>query len=233
VAGLVYGAVGVFEFGVALDWGLLFASAMLAAAVVRDHVGWGSVRADYRERTVILPGDDLIPEPVGTLTHAISISGAPEAVWPWLIQMGAGSRAGWYSYDLLDNGRHPSALRLVPELQHITIGTVFPALPGVTDGFTVLAFEPHRWLILGWPGPDATPLVTWAFVLDEVTPGVTRLLVRARGGPGYRFHGLPLLLTRLVVRVVHFIMQRKQLLGIARRVEAAPHGRRDVSDRAA
>ena len=39
--------------------------------------------------------------------------------------------------------------------------------------------------------------------------------------PGYRFHGLPLLLTGVVVRVVHFIMQRKQLLGIARRAEMA------------
>ena len=46
-----------------------------------------------------------------------------------------------------------------------------------------------------------------------------RLLVRARGGPGYRFHRLPLLLTRLVVRVVHVVMQPKQLLGIARRTE--------------
>jgi pimeloyl-ACP methyl ester carboxylesterase len=45
------------------------------------------------------------------------------------------------------------------------------------------------------------------------------LVVRARGGPGYRFHGLPLPLTRIAVRIVHFIMQRKQLLGIARRAE--------------
>jgi pimeloyl-ACP methyl ester carboxylesterase/membrane protease YdiL (CAAX protease family) len=43
----------------------------------------------------------------------------------------------------------------------------------------------------------------------------------ARGGPGYRFHGLPLLLTRVVATVVHFIMQRKQLLGVARRAEMA------------
>ena len=57
-------------------------------------------------------------------------------------------------------------------------------------------------------------------VLNEVAPGVTRLLVRVRGGPGYRFHGLPRSLTRLVVRVVHFIMQRKQLLGIRRRAES-------------
>jgi pimeloyl-ACP methyl ester carboxylesterase len=56
-------------------------------------------------------------------------------------------------------------------------------------------------------------------VLEEAAPGVTRLIVRARGGPGYRFHGLPLQLTRLAARVAHFIMQRKQLLGIARRAE--------------
>jgi hypothetical protein len=34
--------------------------------------------------------------------------------------------------------------------------------------------------------------------------------------------GLPLLLTRIVIRVVHFIMQRKQLLGIKRRAESTP-----------
>ena len=32
--------------------------------------------------------------------------------------------------------------------------------------------------------------------------------------------GLPLLLTRIVIRVVHFIMQRKQLLGIKGRAES-------------
>jgi hypothetical protein len=62
VAGLVYGAVGVFRLGVALDWILLFASAMLGARVLCDHVGWRSVRADHRERTRLLPGDDLIPD---------------------------------------------------------------------------------------------------------------------------------------------------------------------------
>jgi hypothetical protein len=56
-------------------------------------------------------------------------------------------------------------------------------------------------------------------VLDEIAPGVTRLLVRVRGGPGYRFHGLPLVLTKPVIRVIHFIMQRKQLLGVASRAE--------------
>ena len=221
VAGLVYGTVGVVRLGVTLDWGLLFASAILAAAVVRDHVGWRSVRPDHRERTRLLPGDDFISQPLGTLTHAICIGGAPTAVWPWLVQMGAGSRAGWYSYDLLDNGRHPSATRLVSELQNITIGTIFPALPGVIEGFTVLAFESYRWLILGWPGPDGKPLVTWAFVLEHRAGDSTRLIVRARGAQDYRFHGLPRWLSLLLARFAHFVMQRKQLLNIARRVESS------------
>jgi hypothetical protein len=215
--GLVYGLIGVFRLGVALDAGLLLAAAALGVAVARDVIGCRSVRADRSERRRALPGDPFIAEPIGTLTHAITIACPPREVWPWLIQMGAGSRAGWYSYDVLDNGRKPSAARVVPELQDLAIGTVFPALPGVTEGFIVLALEPCRSLILGWPAPGGEPLVTWAFVLEERAGHSTRLIVRARGGQGYRFHGLPFWACRLV----HFLMERKQLLGIARRVERA------------
>jgi hypothetical protein len=190
-----------------------------AAGTSRPTRGWRPVRASRQERTRALPGDERIPQALDTLTHGVTIARGPGDVWPWLVQMGAGSRGGWYSYDWLDNGRQPSARRLVPELQHPEVGTIFPAGPGVTEGFTLLALEPERMLMLGWLSPDGTPEVTWVFVLDEVAPGVTRLLVRARAGPGYRFRGLPLLLTRAVVRLVHFIMQRKQLLGIAKRAE--------------
>jgi hypothetical protein len=131
--------------------------------------------------------------------------------------MGAGSRAGWYSYDWLDNGGRPSLRHIVPELQSPPIGSVFPALPGVTEGFTLLALEAQRTLVLGWRRPDGELDVTWTFVLEETSPGVTRLLVRVRGGPGYRFHGLPIPLTKLAIRMVHFVMERKQLLGIAGR----------------
>jgi hypothetical protein len=185
-------------------------------------IAWRSVRASRQECTRALPGDDRIPHAIDRLTHGVTIRRAPCDLWPWVVQMGAGSRAGWYSYDWLDNGRQPSAARIVPELQHPTVGTIFPAMPGVTEGFTLLAIEPERTLMLGWLRPDGTPEVTWTFVLDEMGPGVTRLLVRARGGPGYRFYGLPLILTRLAVRVVHFVMQRKQLLGIRRRAESMP-----------
>jgi hypothetical protein len=193
-----------------------------AAGAARSRRIWQSVRASEEERMRALPGDERIPEAIDTLTHAVTIRRTPRDVWPWLVQMGAGSRGGWYSHDWLDNGRTPSVDRIVPELQHPTIGTIFPALPGVSEGFTLLAIEPQRMLTLGWLAPDGRPEVTWTFLLNAVAPGVTRLLVRARGGPGYRFHGLPLLLTRIVVRLVHFVMERRQLLGIATRAERGP-----------
>ena len=179
-----------------------------------------SVRASADERTRALPGDALIPACRGSFTHAITIHRRPDAVWPWLVQMGAGSRAGWYSYDWLDNGRRPSAARIEPVLQQVSVGSVFPALPGVTDCFTLLAFEPERYLILGWWSADRGVLMTWAFVLERTANESTRLIVRARAGAEYRFQGLPLWLTAPIVRVVHAVMERKQLLGIARRVEA-------------
>jgi len=124
------------------------------------------VHPNRGERWRVLPGDRFIDRPSGLLTHAVTIWRPRSEDWPWLVQMGAG-RAGWYSYDRIDNGGHPSAERVVPELQWIEVGTVFPAKPGVTEGFVVLAFEPERYLILGWPSPAGPPVVTWAFILEE------------------------------------------------------------------
>ena len=180
-----------------------------------------SVRATVEETRQPLPGDELIGRAIGSLMHAITIRRPPRDVWPWIAQMGAGSRAGWYSYDLLDNGRQPSADRIRPDLQQLSVGLLFPALPGITDGFTLLAFEPERFLILGWRNADGELLMTWAFVLQELEPGTTRLVVRARAAPGDRFKGLPWWLSQRIAAVAHFIMQRKQLLGIAQRVESA------------
>jgi hypothetical protein len=50
IAGVAYGTIGVFALGVVLDSVLLFASAMLAAVVLRDIGAWRSVDV------VVLPG---------------------------------------------------------------------------------------------------------------------------------------------------------------------------------
>jgi hypothetical protein len=177
-----------------------------------------SVRATHVEQTEPLPADEIIKEPLGSLTHAITIRGIRADVWPWLAQMGAG-RAGWYSYDRLDNGGQRSSRQILARLQSPAKGTVFPGLPGATDGFILLDYKPAEWLVLGWPDPHGRQIVTWAFVLRNAGPNCTRLVVRANGSASYRFHGLPSSIGLPLVRLVHFVMQRKQLLGIADRVE--------------
>ena len=181
-----------------------------------------SVRATKEERSRHLPGDELIATPLASLTHAINIERPRRDVWPWLLQMGA-DRAGWYSYDVLDNAGRHSADLVMPDLLDVKVGTLMPALPGEKGGFSVLYIDPLRVLVLGWvPAPGAAPMVTWAFVLEEPHKGETRLIVRARGSSNYRPpFGLPRWSAKAVMPVVHFVMQRRQLLGIAERAESA------------
>jgi hypothetical protein len=133
--------------------------------------------------------------------------------------MGAG-RGDWYSYDWIDNRGHRSADRVRPELQTIARGTLFPAVPGATDAFILLDYEPGRWLVLGWvPDPGAAPVTTWALVLEEPKPGLTRLIERGRVRSPYRPLGLPEPVARPLAPLAHAIMVRKHLRGIARRAE--------------
>jgi hypothetical protein len=230
-AGLLYAAFGVFRLGVQLDWGLFIAITLLGVRSAEEGTLWRSVRAGRWERVRPLPGDELIADALGSLTHAITIKRPRAAVWPWLAQMGAGSRAGWYSYDFLDNGRRPSARQVVSALQAVEIGTLFPALPGVTEGFKVLVLEPERSLVLGMPSPVGPPAVTWAFVLENRAGDATRLIVRVRAGQDYRWHGLPTWLSMRLISMVHFVMQRRQLLGIADRAERTEREKDELLDR--
>jgi hypothetical protein len=202
----------------ALVWSAIGASGL----IVGRRAIWRRlqrVQATADERARRLPGDELIGQPVGSMTNGITIRAAPEEVWPWIAQMGAG-RGGWYSYDRLDNGGRPSSGRILPEFQRLMPGMILPAAPGARDAFMVVSFIPERCLVLGGHAPDGSWLVSWAFVLDESADGTTRLVVRVRGGARYHFHGVPWSVAKLVVPVVHFVMERKQLLGIAERAEA-------------
>src|SRR5687768_7903290 len=157
------------------------------------------ITATSRERLLALPGDELIRNPADSLTHAITVHCNRRELWPWLIQMGA-DRAGWYSYDALDNGGRPSANHILPWLQSPPVGSVFPALPGQRDGFVLLESEPPQWLVLGWPRADGELVATWAFMLHEVDENTTRLIVRARASEHYRFNRLPKVIGLLLAR---------------------------------
>jgi len=58
--------------------------------------------SDEEERRP-LPGDELVPNAKWQKTHAVTIEASASEIWSWLAQMGAGRRAGWYSYDRRDN----------------------------------------------------------------------------------------------------------------------------------
>ena len=144
-----------------------------------------------------LPGDDLVPRPMETITHAITIAAPPRAVWPWLMQLGSG-RAGWYAYDRIDNGGRPSARRIDPALQRVVPGDVLPWLPGATAGFVVRNVIPDRALILVAPletaardGVAIPPAAgsrlrtSWTLVLQPLADGRTRLLSRGRISPDW------------------------------------------------
>ncbi|HUO73400.1 MAG TPA: hypothetical protein VMU39_21700 [Solirubrobacteraceae bacterium] len=188
--------------------------ACFTAAIVTGSLSRRRVRPVGSEARRALPGDELLPAARGRWTHAVRINARPREIWSWLVQMGC-RRAGWYSYDWLDNGGIASASRVVPELQSVEVGDLFAWTPTAEDGFFVAVVDPERALVLrGSAGPYYN--VSWAFVLEPIDQTSTRLLVRGSGDYDRVAVGVVL---RFVVRPIHFAMQRKQLLNIKRRAE--------------
>jgi hypothetical protein len=179
-----------------------------------------------REARGPLPGDELIADAGGELTHAVTLPAPPEVVWPWLLQMGC-RRGGFYSYDALDNGGARSAREVHPELLDLAVGDVVPARPDGAGGFEVLRLEPARVLVLGGlfdagegaqrpfaaPRPERFWQATWAFVLEPRGASETRLVVRARAAfsRDQRLHAA-------WMRAAHHLMQRAQLRHLRARV---------------
>jgi hypothetical protein len=171
---------------------------------------WG---ATYEEVARAMPGDDVVKHPTFNATRAVTIQARPEEIWPWLVQIGI-KRAGWYSYDWLDNLGIPSADHIVPELQHIAVGDLIPMSPDGKQGFWVKDFETNRWM-LWWDkqGDD-----TWYWGLYPQDDSQTRLITRVR----MRYRWLsPTIMLDLLVEFTDIVMMRKCLLGIKQRAERA------------
>ncbi len=175
----------------------------------RWHLHWGATSA---EAAAPMPGDDLVPVSHFTPTRAVSIAAPPEAVWPWIAQVGFG-RAGFYSYDLLDNLGRPSADAVLPEWQEVRVGDLIAPMknpPTVDTSFRVHAVDEPRWIV--WSKPDST----WVWTLTPQPDGGTRLVTRIR----QRYARRPATaVTILLSEFGDFAMMRKMLLGIKRRAE--------------
>ena len=79
------------------------------------------------------PGDDIVDNPSFNATRGITVNAPPENIYPWIVQMGLG-RAGWYSYDLLDNLARKSEEEILPDLQRIQTGDLIPMSPDGKQG---------------------------------------------------------------------------------------------------
>ncbi len=157
-----------------------------------------------------LPGDELVPRPTFNATRAITIGATPEQIWPWLVQVGL-TRAGWYSYDILDNLGHRSARRIIPELQNLAEGDVVPMSPDGKQGMPVHSLDAPHSMIWGTPGDT-----TWTWQLDGSPDGSTRLISRVRS----RYSWLsPSIAFSALLELGDIWMMRKMLLNVRDRAE--------------
>ncbi len=115
-----------------------------AAYVTAVRPWWRSWGVDPEEAALALAGDDLVPDASIVETRGVEIGAPPDAVWPWLVQMGY-NRAGWYSYDVVDM-KGASVDRIVPELQELAVGDLVPNSPDTA--FAVRVLDPGSALVL-------------------------------------------------------------------------------------
>lgn len=206
------------HFGLALSAAVATAVASvvgLYAFIIRPwHLRWGATEKETGER---LPGDEVASNPKGEATHAITINAPVADVWAWLVQIGQ-DRAGFYSYSWLENlcgCKLRNADRIMPQYQHLRVGDTVRLHPKVPP-LPVLIFEPQKALVLGsnlaHPG-------TWGFFLRKLDAKRTRLIIRGR--EEWRKNLLYSLYYRTLFEPVHFVMERRMLLGIKQRAETS------------
>jgi len=194
---------------------------------------WG---ASPDEVARALPGDELVPDPLYTTTHAVTVHAAAEAVWPWLVQIGQ-NRGGFYTYDALENlaGLNVrSADRVHPEWQDLRAGEDYLSLdPDETMKMTIAVLEPPRAFVArsgapGEPPQEAGSLFrgemawTWGFYLEPAGPTETRLIIRSRAA--WRRTMPAAVAQAFGLEPVHFFMEEGMLRGIRRRAEQSAAG---------
>lgn len=174
---------------------------------------WG---ATDDEQLRVMPGDDLVSAPEYVTTRAITVDAPPQAVYPWLVQMGY-RRGGLYSWDFLDRIfgflDAPSSRVVLPQFQDLKPGDEIPL--GRGKPFPVKDLKENEYLLLagGQDGMDWT----WSTALYPTNDGQTRLVTRNMGsGLGRGVRGRVLL---FVVDVAAFIMVRRWLQVLKGRAE--------------
>jgi len=169
---------------------------------------WGATDAEVKRS---MPGDEIVGQPSFNATRAVTIHASAQNIYPWIVQMGV-TRAGWYSYDLLDNlGRH-SAESILPQYQNIQADDLIPLSPDGKQGMRVKSFRKNKWM-LWWDKKGDT---SWVWEIHPAGEGNARLITRVR--VKYRWFSSAVFFN-LLIEFFDILMMRKSMLGIKRRAE--------------
>ena len=184
--------------------------------VLRERcLTWGAEPAEVH---AAMPGDALMPDSPLVTTRAVTIDAPPDAIWPWLVQMGPG-RGGAYTYDWIENlfrlDMHSSD-RVLPEFQDLKIGDSM-RLGSKGPCLRVEILEANRALV--YRSDDGAWV--WAFGLTPADTDNRRTRLVSRNTIALPE---PTAVQRAFYRYImepgSLIMERKMLLGIKRRAEA-------------
>lgn len=144
------------------------------------------------------PGDELLPDPEASVTNmAIEIDAPPEKVWPLINQLGQ-TKAGFYSFSLLERLTHfliHNTYTPQARWQHTKAGDyMFFGQQGI--GMEIVLHEPGKYLVgrsdtrkpptqegaIAWLPADTREFAwSWGFYLEPLPGGRTRFLTRSKG----------------------------------------------------
>ena len=173
---------------------------------------WGATPTEIA-RTY--PGDEILPTPALSWTHALTVDAPPDAVWPWIAQLGD-RRGAFYSYTFIENliageKLYVNADRILPEHQNPQPGDSL-----IDVMFVIREVEPGQWLLgegtealgdLGW---------TWLWWIEPRGENQTRFIVR---GHIQLPEGAKMGLVSWLVDAGSFVMGRRMMEGLALRAE--------------
>jgi hypothetical protein len=186
----------------------------------RQCLTWGARPGEVARE---LPGDELLPDVGLVSTRAITVDAPPDAIWPWLVQMGSG-RGGVYTYDWIENllglNMH-STDRILPQFQDLKAGDELPLGPG-RPAMQVAVCDPRRTLTFRFA--DGNWVWIFALFAEE---GRTRLISRNRIATPEARLGVRLF-NMIVMEPGSLVMERKMLLGIKQRAESLARERAAV-----
>jgi hypothetical protein len=206
----------------ALEGAGLIACHLVATPFIGERrLRWGTVGT---EATDSLPGDELVPDPKWSYTLGVAVDAPPEAVWPWIAQIGQG-RGGFYTYQTLENlvgCKITNTTEILPAHQHPAVGDdiyLHPTAPPMR----IEIVDPPRALVLSGSPADIRAeeswgMSTWQFVVNAGSLGGSRLLTRGRSdySPDWKSR---LAFGRFPIEAITFVMSRRMMLEIKRLAE--------------